>query len=186
MAARPFGELAARHAGAVAALAKKVGKQVRVDVEGKEVPIPAPVARVLGGALAALCRNAVAHGVERPDVREDRGKPRAGHLLLACEAGAGSPKVTVEDDGAGLDTERIRARAAALGVAVPAGGAKDSVFAPGLTTAAEASDLAGRGQGLARRRRGSRTRRLEGQRLDRGFQGYAIHDGAPLRAGRTR
>jgi HAMP domain-containing protein/HPt (histidine-containing phosphotransfer) domain-containing protein len=149
LTARPFGEIAFRQAGTVPPLAEKVGKQVRVDVEGKEVLLPAPVARVLGGALSALCRNAVAHGIERPALREERGKPRAGRVLLACEDGPRSPKVVVADDGAGLDLEGLRARAAELGVAVPEGGAAGLVFVSGLSTAEAASDLAGRGMGLA-------------------------------------
>jgi len=149
LTARPFGELAFRQASAVPPLAEKVSKQVRVDIEGNEVLVPAAVARVLGGALAALCRNAVAHGIERPAEREERGKARTGRIVLACVAGGRSPRITVEDDGAGLDARALRERARSLGVAEPADGAGELVFVPGLSTAASASELAGRGVGLA-------------------------------------
>jgi two-component system, chemotaxis family, sensor kinase CheA len=149
LTARPFGEIAFRQATSVPPLAEKVGKQVLVEVEGKEVLLPAPVARVLGGVLSTLCRNAVAHGIERPALREERGKARAGRLRLACEDGPRFPKVVVADDGAGLDLPRLRERAAELGVAVPPGGAPDLVFVAGLSTAEAESDLAGRGLGLA-------------------------------------
>lgn len=148
-AARPFGELAVRQTTALPALAEKAGKEVRVDVQGKDVPIPAEVASVLSGVLTHLCRNAVAHGIEPPLEREEHGKPKAGRILLSCTPGPSSPLVAVEDDGAGLDTERIRAQAKALGVAGSEGGASELVFLPGLSTAGSASDLAGRGMGLA-------------------------------------
>jgi PAS domain-containing protein/HPt (histidine-containing phosphotransfer) domain-containing protein len=148
LAARPFGEIALRQVTTLPELAEKAGKLVHVEVLGKEVLVPPDVARVLGGVLAVLCRNAVAHGIESPSAREERGKPRSGRILLSCHEGPRGPRIVVEDDGGGVDRERLAARAAALGLDTAPGNEASLVFAPGLSTVESNTELAGRGMGL--------------------------------------
>jgi predicted ATPase/GAF domain-containing protein/HPt (histidine-containing phosphotransfer) domain-containing protein len=147
--ARPFGESVARLVEATPVWADALGKRARVDVSGREVPVPPALGRCLSGALTHLVRNAIAHGIEAPEDRASAGKDPTGLVTIACAGSPEGPVVTVEDDGRGIDTAALRARAEALGIAAPAGGELDLVFASGLSTAERADDAAGRGVGLA-------------------------------------
>jgi chemotaxis protein histidine kinase CheA len=113
--------------------AESLGKQARLEIQGREEGVPPALAQVLGGALVHLVRNAVAHGIEPADVRRRAGKDEQGVVSVRCVAnGACGPSIVVEDDGAGLgegvDGERI--------------------FEPGFSTAEGAAELAGHGVGL--------------------------------------
>ena len=150
LAARPFGESTASLIDMAPTWGDKEGKRVRLEVEGREVRVPPRLARVLQGVLTHLVRNAVAHGIETPKVREELGKSATGIIHAeATEHAGGGVIVVIEDDGRGLDLARIEERAAALGVDVKGRG-KDSlselVFTPGLSTSATL--LSGRGVGL--------------------------------------
>ena len=149
LASRPFGESTAGLVDAAPTWAAKEGKQVQMDVEGREVRVPPALAKVLGGALTHLVRNAVAHGIEPPARREALGKPPIGIIHTLAVAGARGPTITVEDDGQGLDLQRIADRASELGLAPIAGNVAELVFASGVTTAASGNTLAGRGVGLS-------------------------------------
>ncbi len=144
LASRPLGESAAAVVETVDGWAESERKEVQVVVEGRERPIPAPLARVLPGVLAHLVRNAVAHGIEAPEEREAAGKPRVGTIRIA--GGSGSVALLVEDDGRGVDDDLVRARAESMHLrpAEP----KELIFEPGVTTRAAVDGLAGRGVGL--------------------------------------
>jgi chemotaxis protein histidine kinase CheA len=152
LAARPFGESTASLVDMAPTWGDREGRPVRLVVEGREVRVPPKLARVLGGVLTHLVRNAIAHGIEPPQVREDAGKPPTGTICItAIEKSGEGPTVVVEDDGRGLDAAAINERAAQLGVAIggPAGSEISKlVFVAGLSTAREAGALAGRGVGL--------------------------------------
>lgn len=150
VASRPFGESAAQLPSAATLWASGIGKLVEVEIDGREVLVPEELAAELSGVLTHLVRNAIAHGIELPDERVKLGKPAAGQVRVACSEGELNMTITVEDDGRGVDVEALQARAAALNIAVPAGGAAELVFTQGLSTASEgAGDIAGRGVGLA-------------------------------------
>jgi len=144
LASRPLGESTASVLDAVDGWAESERKEVQVIVEGRERPIPAPLARVLPGVLTHLVRNAVAHGIETPEEREASGKPRAGTIRI--RGGNGEYAVVVEDDGRGVDEDLVRARAESMQIR-PAD-AKDLIFEPGLSTRTRVDGLAGRGVGL--------------------------------------
>ncbi len=108
---RPFGESTANLVDGAPAWAAEENKQLSLNVDGREVGVPPPLARILGGVLTHLVRNSVAHGVELPEVRERMGKSAAGQIRIRAEARVDGPTITVEDDGAGLDLPRIEARA---------------------------------------------------------------------------
>jgi HPt (histidine-containing phosphotransfer) domain-containing protein len=149
LASRPFGEAAANLVDLVPTWAAREGKQARLQVEGREVRVQPELARVLGGVLTHLVRNAVVHGIEPPDVRQQRGKPAIGLIRLGAEERAEWPVFTIEDDGQGLDLELIARQAKAIGCNTPGGPTAELAFLPGLSTASRVGDLAGRGVGLS-------------------------------------
>jgi HAMP domain-containing protein/HPt (histidine-containing phosphotransfer) domain-containing protein len=146
---RPFGECATILAEKVPTWAAELGKRAGLVLEGRDVPVPAPLARVLTGVLTHLVRNAVAHGVEPPAEREAKGKPAAGLVRVACTAAAGGPVIVIEDDGPGFDAAAITARAREQGEADATAPAEELIFAPRISTRPEATDAAGLGVGLA-------------------------------------
>ena len=149
LVARPFGESTVMLADLAPSWADREGKSVRLEVEGREVRVPSNLARVLGGVLTHLVRNSIAHGIEDPAERQAQGKLVEGVILLAAIAQEGmrGPMLVLEDDGCGLDLERIVEKAAALGIEA-AGDPSDLVFAAGLSTRDQADHLSGRGVGL--------------------------------------
>jgi HAMP domain-containing protein/HPt (histidine-containing phosphotransfer) domain-containing protein len=151
LAARPFGESTASLIDMAPTWGDREGRPVRLVVEGREVRVPPKLARVLGAVLTHLVRNAIAHGIEPAPVREDAGKPATGTIsVTAVDGGTAGPTIVVEDDGRGLDATAIAERAAQLGIKGVGTGSEISklVFVAGLSTAREASALAGRGVGL--------------------------------------
>jgi chemotaxis protein histidine kinase CheA len=143
LASRPLGESTAMVVDLAHAWAEGEQKEVRIVVEDREKPIPAPLSRALSGVLTHLVRNAVAHGIELPAEREAAGKPRAGTIRIA--AGEPPAVLIVEDDGRGVDEDLVRSRAEAGRRHAPAA---ELIFEPGLTTRATPDLLAGRGVGL--------------------------------------
>ncbi len=129
------------------------GKRVRLEVSGEEVEVDTTVVELIRDPLMHLVRNAVDHGIEAPEVREQKGKSPTGTLRLHAFHEAGSIVVRVQDDGAGLDRERILARARAGGLLGPEETREDAelhqlIFAPGFSTAERVTELSGRGIGL--------------------------------------
>ncbi|HEX8910290.1 MAG TPA: ATP-binding protein, partial [Anaeromyxobacteraceae bacterium] len=136
-------------------LAREQGKEVECEVRGDEVGVDKAVLLSLNDPLVHLVRNAVDHGLERPEERERAGKPRAGRIVISARIEADQLALTVEDDGRGLDPERLRAAASARAVASPAqlaalspAGLQELIFLPGFTTRDSAGELSGRGVGL--------------------------------------
>jgi two-component system chemotaxis sensor kinase CheA len=128
-------------------VARSDGKQARLLVAGPEVRIDRLVISSLREPLIHLVRNAVGHGVERPDARQRAGKPPQGTVVVSAQLHGTEVRVGVSDDGTGVDQERVRAAAAARGL--PAEGElADLLFAPGLSTAEAVTLVSGRGVGL--------------------------------------
>jgi two-component system chemotaxis sensor kinase CheA len=146
IASRPFGEALLGLLDAVPRWAMREGKRVAVAVEGRDVLVPPALARVLPDVLMHLLRNAIAHGIESVSDRVAAGKADVGVVRVSCRLGARGPEIAVEDDGAGLDPNAIRAQARNHGLRGD-GDVADLVFAQGLSTAGDTS-LAGHGVGL--------------------------------------
>ncbi len=132
--------------------AERAGKDVRVVQEGEDVSLDKTIADALLQPMLHLVRNAVWHGVESSEQRTRLGKPPAGAVRLRARQESGQIVVEVGDDGAGLDLARLRARGVELGligadVPLDDPSIRDLVFAPGLSTAAEAGHVSGRGIG---------------------------------------
>lgn len=134
-------------------LAQKLGKQVELTVSGETTELDKTVLEKIGDPLVHLVRNSIDHGLELPDVRRAAGKKPTGSLrLYACHRG-GNIAVEVSDDGAGLNTERILAKAHARNLIGPQDTLSNEqihelIFAPGFSTSEQTTDVSGRGVGL--------------------------------------
>ena len=148
----PVGPLFRQQGRAVHDLAAAQGKRVRLSLEGEEVEVDAAVIEQLGAPLTHLIRNAVDHGIERPEERRRAGKDPCGEIALRAFHAAGQVVVEVRDDGAGLDRARVEARARELGHGDTAELADADLFQllfePGFSTAAAVTGVSGRGVGL--------------------------------------
>ncbi|HEX4895681.1 MAG TPA: chemotaxis protein CheA [Solimonas sp.] len=133
-------------------LAAKLGKQVRLATSGEQTEIDKGVIERIADPLTHLVRNAIDHGLELPEVRAASGKDPIGTLRLAASHQGGHIVVEVSDDGRGLDRRRILAKAAERGLpcseSMADGEVWQLIFAPGFSTAAEVTDVSGRGVGM--------------------------------------
>ena len=136
-------------------VALRSGKQVEVEVEGAELELDRAILDRLSDPLAHLVRNAVDHGIERPDERRAAGKPETGRVRLEAQRVKDSIRIAVSDDGRGIDLDAVRARAVAAGFLhpdladdLPPEELVAFVFKPGLSTAAAVSETSGRGVGM--------------------------------------
>ncbi|KYF87236.1 histidine kinase [Sorangium cellulosum] len=147
LGARPFGEVLASLVERVPRWAENEGKRARLEIDGREVPLPSDLARVLPGVIIHLVRNAIAHGIERPDARIRTGKPELGVIRAICIEDQPLPTIVVEDDGQGIDLDAL---ATSAGVdPSDLRRARELLFTPGVSTKGDVSDMAGRGVGLA-------------------------------------
>ncbi|MBI2886035.1 MAG: chemotaxis protein CheA [Chloroflexi bacterium] len=134
-------------------LAHKSGKQVQLITEGEETEIDKNMVDVITDPLVHMIRNAVDHGIEPPDVRAQKGKPRTGTLRLRAYHAEGNVMVQIADDGKGLDRARILEKAVAKGLLESDAGVSDSellslIFVPGFSTAEQVTAVSGRGVGM--------------------------------------
>jgi two-component system chemotaxis sensor kinase CheA len=131
------------------------GKQVLIEMEGKETELDRSLLEAIKDPLTHIVRNSVDHGIEMPERRVARGKRPEGHLKLrACHEG-GQVLVEISDDGAGIDTARVKSKAIerCLITAQQAGRMSEGellnlVFLPGFSTAEKVTNLSGRGVGM--------------------------------------
>ena len=134
-------------------LSSKLGKKVELKLSGEQTELDKTVMEKIGDPLVHLVRNALDHGIEAPEVRRSQGKPELGQIHLeACHQG-GNIVIEVSDDGAGLNRQRIAAKARergllAEGVEPDEERILDLIFDPGFSTAESVSDVSGRGVGM--------------------------------------
>lgn len=136
-------------------LAVACGKEVRLVVDGADTELDRSLVEAIRDPLTHLVRNAVDHGIERPDDRVAAGKPREGRLTLRAFQEGGRVTIEVADDGAGIPVEAVRAKAVARGLlaAETAAALADHdvlqfIFEPGFSTAREVTSVSGRGVGM--------------------------------------
>lgn len=136
-------------------LAKKLDKDIVLELEGTDVELDKSIIEALGDPLTHLVRNAVDHGQEKPDDRLAHGKPRTGVIMLKAYHESGYVNIDVIDDGKGIDTEVIRRKAFEKGFISEADletiGEQKSLqllFRPGFSTADAITDISGRGVGM--------------------------------------
>ena len=151
----PIGTPFTRFRRATREMARATGKEVTLVTSGEHTEVDTGVVERLVDPLVHLVRNAVYHGIEPAAVRVSKGKPAAGTVYLHASHRGNAVLIEVEDDGAGLDIEKVRAKAIERGL-VPAHVAKGMpdaevikfIFMPGFSTADQVGDQAGRGVGM--------------------------------------
>jgi two-component system sensor histidine kinase and response regulator WspE len=152
---RPFSDGARRFPRMVRDIARSLGKEVRLEISGENTPVDREILDRLETPLSHLLRNAIDHGCESPAERIAAGKPAECTLKLEARHAAGMLLVSVSDDGAGIDPDRIRAAVAGRKL-LPGGMAArlteaelmQFLFLPGFTMKEEVTEISGRGVGL--------------------------------------
>jgi len=151
----PLSGLLAGFPRAARDLAREQGKEVEFLVKGGETGVDKAILLSLNDPLVHLMRNSVDHGLETPEEREKAGKPRIGRIALSARTDGDLLAVTIEDDGRGIDPQRIRTAAVRKGIVgeaqaagLSARAALDLIFLPGFSTREEAGEVSGRGVGL--------------------------------------
>jgi len=151
----PLRRLFARLSAAIETESRRLGRTIIVRTEGTSETVDRRISELLVEPCIQLVRNAVAHGIEEPAVRLAAGKPAAGTISILAKKVGGRLTITIEDDGAGVDIDRVRSRALELGAVTPtlADVADDGtllalLFLPGFSTRETSDLLAGRGVGM--------------------------------------
>ncbi len=151
----PVSRLFNRYPRMVRDLALKLGKKVELDMEGLETNLDKRVIEQMADPLQHIIRNAIGHGIEPPELREKLGKPAAGRLRLSAHQEGNFVVISVMDDGKGLDRAAILEKAVKQGIINQNIGLSftdeqvwNMIFLPGISTAREVSETAGRGVGM--------------------------------------
>ena len=149
----PIGSLFGRFRRVVHDLSRDLGKQVELVTVGEETELDKTMIEQLNDPLVHLIRNCIDHGIEDPAGRAAAGKPQAGQIMLSARHAGTEVLITIADDGRGLNRERIRARAAERGLIAADATPSDHelfqlLFLPGFSTAAEVTNVSGRGVGM--------------------------------------
>jgi len=151
----PIGTLYSRLSRAVRDAAQSAAKQVELDLSGSETELDNNIIQQISDPLVHLVRNSVAHGIERPVDRIAAGKPELGKVSLRAYHRGNHIYIEVEDDGRGIDYERVKQSAIERGLVSPETAdrlterdLREMLFHPGFTTAPVKTELAGRGVGL--------------------------------------
>jgi two-component system chemotaxis sensor kinase CheA len=151
----PISALFGRFPTQVRSIARPLGKSVRLEVSGEDTQLDKVLINHLADPFLHLLRNAVDHGIEPPDERRARGKAEAGLIRLRAFYQGSHVVVEVEDDGRGIDSERVLARAIERGLvdapraaSLPPSEVLAFIFEPGFSTVARVSELSGRGVGM--------------------------------------
>ncbi len=151
--AQPVKSVFQRMPRLVREVAAATGKQVRLVTDGEATEVDKTVIERLSEPITHMIRNAIDHGLERPDVRAAAGKAPEGTVRLSAQHRSGRIVIEVSDDGAGIDRERVKAIAMSRGL-IPADALLSDdeidnlIFAPGFSTADAVSDISGRGVGM--------------------------------------
>ena len=136
-------------------LSSKLGKKCNLVVEGKDVEVDKSIIEAIGDPLTHLIRNSIDHGIEMPDERLESSKVAQGTIRLSAYHRAGQVCIDIEDDGGGIDPEKIKSKAVSKGVITDRQATEMSnrealrlIFHPGFSTADQLSDISGRGVGM--------------------------------------
>ena len=149
----PIGPLFRRMARLVRDLSRQFGKQVEMETQGDEIELDRTIVEELADPLMHMVRNALDHGIGTPAERQATGKPAAARLLLKANHQAGQVVIEITDDGRGLNRTKIIEKAVQKGLISSADGLSDNevynlIFQPGFSTAAQVTNVSGRGVGM--------------------------------------
>jgi len=152
---QPIKKVFGRFPRVVRDLARSLDKDILLVLEGEETDLDKNLVEALADPLVHLVRNSVDHGIEMPDAREAMGKPRQGSVVLSASQEGDHILLTIKDDGAGMDAEKLKSIAIDRGVLdaeaaarMPDKEAFSLIFAPGFSTKTEISEVSGRGVGM--------------------------------------
>ncbi|WKE66758.1 chemotaxis protein CheA [Gallaecimonas kandeliae] len=152
---QPIKKVFGRFPRVVRDLARSLKKDINLELVGEETDLDKNLVEALADPLVHLVRNAVDHGIEMPDARASSGKPRNGTIVLSASQEGDHILLSITDDGAGMDPEKLKAIAIERGVLDQDAAARMSdeeaynlIFAPGFSTKKEISDISGRGVGM--------------------------------------
>ncbi|MBS0347123.1 MAG: chemotaxis protein CheA [Proteobacteria bacterium] len=148
-----IGETFNRFQRVVRDVARDLGKDIRLVINGAETELDKTMVEKIGDPLMHLVRNAMDHGIEPAELRVARGKPAQGTIRLDARHDSGGVLIEVSDDGNGLNRERILRKAVEKGLVSPQQNLSDEdvyklIFAPGFSTAEQLSNISGRGVGM--------------------------------------
>ncbi|MDC9822395.1 chemotaxis protein CheA [Devosia sp. ZB163] len=151
--AQPVKTVFSRMPRLVRELATKTGKKIRLETIGENTEIDKTIIEQLSDPLTHMIRNSADHGIESPEKRLAAGKTEGGAIRLSAEQAGGNILIAVEDDGGGINRERVLQVARDRGVVGPEQTLSDDqidqlIFAPGFSTAEAISDISGRGVGM--------------------------------------
>ncbi|REL26091.1 chemotaxis protein CheA [Thalassotalea euphylliae] len=152
---QPIKKVFGRFPRVVRDLARSLNKEIKLILEGEETDLDKNLVEALADPLVHLVRNSVDHGIEEPNVREANGKPREGTVILSASQEGDHILLTIRDDGAGMNAEKLKQIAIDRGVLdaeaaarMPEKEAFNLIFAPGFSTKTEISEVSGRGVGM--------------------------------------
>jgi two-component system chemotaxis sensor kinase CheA len=152
---QPIGNIWAQFPRTVRDVALGCGKEVGIEMEGKETELDKTIIEAIKDPLTHLVRNSVDHGIELPEARVKAGKARVGRLILRAFHEGGQVNIEISDDGAGLSSDRIRKKAIERGVITAEQAARmtereifNLIFLPGFSTAEKVTNVSGRGVGM--------------------------------------
>ena len=152
---QPIGNIWSQFPRTVRDVALGFGKEVGIEMEGKETELDKTIIEAIKDPLTHLVRNSVDHGIELPDDRVKAGKDRAGRLILRAFHEGGQVNIEITDDGAGLNGDRIRKKAVERGVITAEQAVRmtereifNLIFLPGFSTAEKVTNVSGRGVGM--------------------------------------
>jgi len=152
---QPIKKVFGRFPRVVRDLARTLQKDINLLLVGEDTDLDKNLVEALADPLVHLVRNSVDHGIEMPDVREASGKPRTGTVTLSASQQGDHILLTIQDDGAGMDAEKLKKIAISKGVLdhdqasrLSDTEAYNLIFAPGFSTKEEISDISGRGVGM--------------------------------------
>jgi two-component system chemotaxis sensor kinase CheA len=149
----PVGDIFSRFPRMVRETAQQLGKDIKLEIKGAETEIDKSMVEKLSDPLMHIVRNALDHGMESPATRLHLGKPQTGTVTLDAYHDAGAVVVEIRDDGAGIDRDKVLAKARERALLQEGRLLSDQevlqlIFLPGFSTAAAVSDLSGRGVGM--------------------------------------
>src|SRR5579862_8060759 len=152
---QPIGTVWSKLPRVVRDMAVALGKQIRLEMDGTEIELDRTIIEAIKDPLVHLVRNSCDHGIEAPEVRVTAGKPPQGRLLLRAYHEGGQVNIEISDDGAGLDTERLKQKAIEKGLLRADQAEKltakeqfNLIFLPGFSTADSVTRISGRGVGM--------------------------------------
>ncbi|NPA49615.1 MAG: response regulator [Thermodesulfobacteria bacterium] len=152
---QPIGNVFNKFPRIVRDLARSTGKKVNLRIEGADTELDRSIIDAIKDPLTHLVRNSIDHGIEDPDTRVQLGKPPVGTLVLRAYHEGGQVVIEIEDDGRGIDVNKVKQKAIERGLITPAEAEKMSdrealalIFKPGFSTAQKVTNISGRGVGM--------------------------------------